>query len=120
MDGDSRDADLPSVVETAHGPIVHVPGSNFTDVRVLESSSLALWDIYRETFDYLYRDGQPALLVLSIHSHFGGRPTVAAMFDKIFAHIGRHPEVWPATYAGIARWVKDNRLQADPRSLARG
>ena len=118
-DGDSRDADLPSVIETSCGPIVHVPGSNFTDVRVLESSSLALWDIYRETFDYLYRDGQPALLVLAIHSHFGGRPTVAAMFDKIFAHIGQQPEVWPATYAEIARWVKDNRLEADPRSLAR-
>ena len=117
-DGDSRDADLPSVVETPHGPIVHVPGSNFTDVRVIESSSLALWDIYRETFDYLYRDGQPALLVLAIHSHFGGRPTVAAMFDKIFAHIGRQPEVWPATYAQIARWVIDNRLDADPRSLS--
>ena len=118
-DGDSRDADLPSVIETAHGPIVHVPGSNFTDVRVLESSSLALWDIYRETFDYLYREGQPALLVLSVHSHFGGRPTVAAMFDKIFAHILQHTEVWPATYAEIAQWVKENRFEADPRSLAR-
>ena len=119
-DGDSRDADLPSLVKTPHGPIVHVPGSNFTDVRVLESSTLALWDIYRETFDYLYRDGQPALLVLAIHCHFGGRPTVAAMFDKILAHIGRHSGVWPATYAEIAQWVKDNGMAADPRSLARG
>ena len=117
-DGDARDADLPSVVETPHGPIVHVPGSNFTDVRVLESSSLALWDIYRETFDYLYREGQPAFLVLAIHSHFGGRPTVAAMFDKILAHIGRHAGVWHATYAEIAQWVRDNQMKADPRSLA--
>ena len=116
-DGDARDADLPSLVETPKGSIVHVPGSNFTDVRVLESNSLALWDIYRETFDYLYRDGQPALLVLAIHSHFGGRPTVAAMFDKILAHIRRHSDVWYATYAEIAEWVKDNQLRADPRSL---
>ncbi len=119
-DGDARDADLPSLVETPHGSIVHIPGSNFTDVRVLESSSLALWDIYRETFDFLYRQGQPALLVLAIHCHFGGRPTVAAMFDKILTHIGGHPDVWYATYAEIAHWVKDNQLKADPRSLVRG
>lgn len=118
-DGDSRDADLPSLLETPHGPIVHVPGSNFTDVRVLESSSMALWDIYRETFDYLYREEQPALLVLAIHSHFGGRPTVASMFDKILAHIGRHSDVWHATYAEIAQWVKDNGLKPNPRSLLR-
>ena len=118
-DGDSRDADLPSLVDTSRGRIVHIPGSNFTDVRVLESSSMALWDIYSETFGYLYRDAQPSLLVMAIHCHFGGRPTVAAVFDKILKHIGTHQDVWFATYAEIAQWVKDNQLQADPRSLVR-
>ena len=118
-DAAERNAERCGLLRQLHRRDRHVPGSNFTDVRVLESSTLALWDIYRETFDYLYREGQPALLVLAMHCHFGGRPAVAAMFDKILTHIGRHSGVWPATYAEIAQWVRDNRMEADPRRLAR-
>src|SRR5438876_12175319 len=35
------------------------------------------------TFDYLYQREPPALLVLSMHCHNGGRPLVTAVFDKI-------------------------------------
>jgi allantoinase len=116
-DGDARDADLPSVVETGHGKIVHIPGSNHTDVRAMESSSRDLWDIYKEGFDYLYLREAPAFLAMSIHCHFGGRPLIAAVFDKIFKYIAGHPDVWFASYSEIAQWVFDNGLRADPRML---
>jgi allantoinase len=117
--GDARDSDLPRVVDTASGPIVHIPGSDFTDNRVLRSSSMDLWDVHKETFDYLYHREAPAFMVLSMHCHFGGRPMISAVMDKVFKHVLRHPDVWLATYAEIAQWVAANKLAADPRRLLR-
>ena len=48
------------VVDTPSGMIVHIPGSDFTDNRVLRSSSMDLWDVHKETFDYLYHREAPA------------------------------------------------------------
>lgn len=117
--GDARDSDLPSLVSTPLGEVVHIPGSNFTDVRVQESSSMALWDVYKEGFDYLYAHESPAFLAMSIHCHFGGRPIITAIFDKIFRYMKSHSDVWFASYDEIARWVIDNRMEADPRLLLR-
>ncbi len=115
--GDGRDSDLPSLVNTSLGEVVHIPGSNFTDVRVMESSSMGLWDVYKEGFDYLYANESPAFLVMSIHCHFGGRPIIAAIFDKLFRYMTGHSDVWFASYDEIAEWVIDKRLEADPRLL---
>ena len=52
--GDARDNDVPRVVNLKHGEMAHIPWSDFTDNRVLRSSSMDLWDVYREAFDYLY------------------------------------------------------------------
>ena len=115
--GDGRDADLPSLVETRKGEVVHIPGSNFTDVRVMDSNALALWDIYKLAFDYLYLRESPAFLALSIHAHVGGRPHIAAVFDKILKYIAGHPGVWFTSYDEIAQHVLKHRLHADPRAL---
>jgi hypothetical protein len=58
-------------------------------------------------------------MVLSMHCHFGGRPMISAVMDKVFKHVLRHPDVWLATYAEIAQWVAANKLAADPRRLLR-
>jgi peptidoglycan/xylan/chitin deacetylase (PgdA/CDA1 family) len=115
--GDARDTDLPRIAQTDHGPIVCIPGSDFTDNRVLRSSTLDLWDVYKETFDYLYNHEPPAFLALQLHCHFGGRPMVAAVFDRILKYFAQHSDVWFASYAEIARWVLDESLDADPRRL---
>jgi allantoinase len=117
--GDARDSDLPRVVDTPSGTIVHIPGSDFTDNRVLRSSSMDLWDVHTETFDYLYHREAPAFMVLAMHCHFGGRPMISAVMDKVFKHVLKHPDVWIATYAEIAEWVAANKLVADPRRLLR-
>jgi allantoinase len=117
--GDARDSDLPRLVDTRHGPIVHIPGSDFTDNRVLRSSSLDLWDVYRETFDYLYLREPASYLPVSMHCHFGGRPMITAIFQKIFTYMKQFPDVWFASYGDIAAWVKEHKLVADPRRLLR-
>ncbi len=111
--GDARDADLPSVAETEAGPIVHIPASDFTDNRVLRASPMVLWEVYKETFDYLYQREPPAFLALSMHCHNGGRPLITAIFDKIFDYLAQFPDVWFASYGEIARWVMDTQRGAD-------
>jgi peptidoglycan/xylan/chitin deacetylase (PgdA/CDA1 family) len=117
--GDARDADLPSVVETGAGPIVAIPSSDFTDNRVLRSSPQDLWDVYGETFDYLRAHEAPGLLALSMHCHFGGRPMITAVFEKILNYMRKHDDVWFATFGEVARWVLDAQRDADahPRRL---
>ena len=84
--GDARDSDLPHMTDTSGGAIVHIPASDFTDNRMLRWNSMDLWDIYKETFDYLYQREAPAFLALSMHCHFGGRPMISAVLDKVFKH----------------------------------
>jgi peptidoglycan/xylan/chitin deacetylase (PgdA/CDA1 family) len=115
--GDERDVDLPRLVDTTHGAIVQIPSSDFTDNRTLHGSPMTLWHIYRSTFDYLIKHEPPAFLALSLHCHYGGRPLVAAVFDRILTYIGGHPDVWFATYGEIARWVHDQGFV--PETFAR-
>ena len=117
--GDARDADLPSVVQSEAGPIVHIPASDFTDNRVLRGSPMTLWEVYKETFDYLYLREPPAFLALSMHCHNGGRPMMTAVYEKIFRYLAQFPDVWFASYGEIARWLLDTQRDADthPRRL---
>jgi allantoinase len=111
--GDARDTDLPSVIETEGGPIVQIPGSDFTDNRTLRSSPQDIWDVYKETFDYLRAHEAPGILALSMHCHFGGRPMIAAVYEKIFGYMRQHNDVWFTSFGEIARWVMDTQRNAD-------
>ena len=112
--GDARDTDLPSVVETDAGPIVQIPGSDFTDNRTLRSSPQDLWDVYKETFDYLReKRAAGASSRMSMHCHFGGRPLITAVFEKILGYMRQHDDVWFASFGEIARWVMDTQRDAD-------
>jgi len=111
--GDGRDSDLPNVIETSGGSIVHIPASDFTDNRVLRASPMDLWDVYKQTFDYLYWNEPPALLALSMHCHFGGRPLISAVMEKILKYMAQYPDVWFASYGEIARWVFETQRGAD-------
>jgi peptidoglycan/xylan/chitin deacetylase (PgdA/CDA1 family) len=117
--GDARDTALPSLVETEAGAIVQIPGSDFTDNRVIRSSPQDIWDVYKETFDYLRAHESPGFLALSMHCHFGGRPMITAVYEKIFSYMRRHDDVWFSSFGEIARWVMDHQRDADthPRRL---
>jgi len=70
-----------------------------------------------ETFDFLYQHESPGFLALSMHCHFGGRPMISAIFEKLFKYMAQFPEVWFASYGEIARWVIEHKLEPDPRRL---
>lgn len=117
--GDGRDSDLPRVVSTKGGQMVHIPWSDFTDNRVLRSSSMDLWDVYKEAFDYLYQCEPGSYLPLSLHCHNGGRPMITAIYHKLFSHFAQFPDIWFASHAEIAGWVLKNQFEPDPKRLLR-
>jgi peptidoglycan/xylan/chitin deacetylase (PgdA/CDA1 family) len=111
--GDWLDIDLPRVKGTKSGNIAYIPASDFTDSRVARASPMVLWDVYKQTFDYLYLREAPAYLGLTLHCHFGGRPLVCAVFDKILKYFAQFPDVWFASHGEIARWTLEQNVEAE-------
>jgi peptidoglycan/xylan/chitin deacetylase (PgdA/CDA1 family) len=103
--GDYHDTDLPYVVHTPAGRLVALPHSDFTDNRVLRGSPRDFLDVYRDTFDYLYRNEPGSLLNLTVHAHFGARPPLAAMVHAILEHMKASSSVWFPRHDELARHV---------------
>ena len=97
--------DLPHRIDTKHGPLAAVPNSDFTDNRVLRSSPRDLWDVHKGTFDYLYRNEPMSMLVLTLHTHFGGRPMIMSVFEEIVRYFQQFPDVWFARHEELGRWA---------------
>ncbi len=103
--GDIHDADLPVRVVTPTGELVGLPHSEFTDNRVMRGSPRDFQSVYVDTFDFLYRHEAPALLNLTVHAHWGGRPPMAAVLSQVLEHFTRTPGVWFARHDEVADWV---------------
>jgi hypothetical protein len=73
---------------------------------VLRSSPRDLIDVYRDTFDYLYRHEPMGLLCLTLHCHFGGRPMIMAVFDQIINYIRQFPDIWFVRHEELADWAR--------------
>jgi peptidoglycan/xylan/chitin deacetylase (PgdA/CDA1 family) len=103
--GDYNDADLPYVLEAGGKKLVAIPHSDFTDNRVLRASPRDFYEAYRGTFDYLYRDEPGAMINLTIHAHFGGRPLMSAVISEVLAYMKGFPGVWFARHDEAANQV---------------
>ena len=103
--GDYNDTDLPYAFETKKGKLVAIAHSDFTDNRTLRSSPRDFYNVYRDTFDYLYRHEAPSLINLTVHAHFGGRPLMAAMLHELLRYMRGFPDVWFARHDEVAHWV---------------
>jgi len=109
--GDYNHLDLPCVVKNARGAIVALPHTDFADHRVLRGNPRDWHDVHRDTFDYLYHNEPTAYLNITVHCHFGGRPLMAAMVDKVLGYIKSFPDVWVARHDELAQWIMDNRIE---------
>jgi peptidoglycan/xylan/chitin deacetylase (PgdA/CDA1 family) len=107
---DALDYSLPRVERTAAGPIVAIPWSEFVDNRVQRGNPRTYYEVYVDTLEYLRVHEPGALLHLAIHAHFGGRPLIAAMLEKILDYFSRSEEVWLARHADIARLALEQQL----------
>lgn len=102
--GDAKDIDLPKKIKTKNGEIIAIPVSEFTDNRVLRGSPRDFFDVYKDTFDYLYRHEPMSVLNIILHCQWGGRPPVTAVFRQILKYISEFPDVWFTTPGEIATW----------------
>ena len=107
--GDYNDTDLPYALKTSKGNLIAIPHSDFTDNRVLRGSPRDFYQVYKDTFDFLYGNEPMGMINLTVHAHFGGRPLMSAMLAEILRYMRGFPEVWFARHDEIACWILDNR-----------
>ncbi len=67
--------------------------------------------IWREQFDWVYREMDYAVFPITIHPDVSGRPQVLMMLERFYSHIIRHPGVRFVTMDAIA----DDFARRQPR-----
>ena len=68
-------------------------------------------DMWRDQFDWVYREYDYAVFPLTIHPDVSGKPQVLMMLERLYGHISRHPGVRFVTMEEIA----DDFLERYPR-----
>lgn len=114
---DCLDSTVPHRQQTGNGSIAIIPWSDFVDNRVLRTDPQIYFDVYKNTFEFLQASEPGALLNLGVHSHFGGRPLMSAMFRKTLAYLKSQQDIWFAQHHEVARWVTEQK--ADDLSYRR-
>lgn len=74
------------------------------------NSGTQFLDYLRDSFDYLYEEGQdiPRVLNIGLHCRLTGRPGRAAALAKFLEHISAHDDVWICKRVDIAEhWHKN-------------
>jgi peptidoglycan/xylan/chitin deacetylase (PgdA/CDA1 family) len=92
--------DLPPMMFVKSSPNSH----GFVNPRQLE-------EIWRDQFDWVYRELEYGVFTMTIHPDVSGRPQVLLMLERLIAHINAHPHVRWATFDEIA----DDFARRSPR-----
>ncbi len=83
--------DLPPMMFIKAAPNSH----GFVNPRQLE-------EIWRDQFDWVYREYDYAVFTMTIHPDVSGRPQVLLMHERLFNHMMSHPGVRFTTFNDIA------------------
>jgi peptidoglycan/xylan/chitin deacetylase (PgdA/CDA1 family) len=83
--------DLPPMMFIKKAPNSH----GFVNPRHLE-------EMWRDQFDWVYREMDYAVFTFTIHPDVAGRPQVLLMLERLFNHVSRHPGVKFSTFDEIA------------------
>jgi peptidoglycan/xylan/chitin deacetylase (PgdA/CDA1 family) len=92
--------DLPPMMFIKKSPNSH----GFVNPRQLE-------EMWRDQFDWVYRELDYGVFTMTIHPDVSGRPQVLLMLERLIAHINSHPSVRWATFDEIA----DDFIRRFPR-----
>ncbi len=93
--------DLPPMMFIKKSPNSH----GFVNPRDIEQ-------MWRDQFDYVYREYDDAIFPITIHPDVSGRPQVLLMLERIIAYVSSHPGVRFCTFDQIAV----DHLQRKPRT----
>jgi len=92
--------DLPPMMFMKAAPNSH----GFVNPRHLE-------EMWRDQFDWVYREMDYGVFTLTIHPDVSGKPQVLMMLERLYNHIISHPGVKFTTFDAIA----DDFMQRSPR-----
>ncbi len=84
--------DLPPMMFMKASPNSH----GFVNPRDIE-------ELWRDQFDWVYREYDYAAFTITIHPDVSGRPQVLSMHERFFSHMASHPGVRFVTFEEIAR-----------------
>jgi hypothetical protein len=95
--------------------MVELPVSRYLDDRATLSAARfgpsampspeLVFEVYRDDFDVAYEEG--TLYLLTLHPHLIGMRSRIGYLDELLRYIKSKPNVWFATGAEIARYVRD-------------
>ena len=74
-------------------------------------SPRAVEEIWRDHFDWLYREHDYAVMPMTIHPDVSGRPQVLLMLERLIAHMLRHPGV---RFVTLEEMAADFRRRVPP------
>ena len=92
--------DLPPMMFIKKAPNSH----GFVNPRDIE-------DLWRDQFDWVYREMDYAVFPIAIHPDVAGRPQVLLMLERLYAHMIKHPGVRFITLGEMA----DDFARRSPR-----
>ncbi len=92
--------DLPPMMFIKAAPNSH----GFVNPRHLE-------EMWRDQFDWVYREMDYAVFTMTIHPDVSGRPQVLMMLERLYNHMTNHPGVTFTTFDAIA----DDFARRSPR-----
>lgn len=84
--------DLPPMMFMKASPNSH----GFVNPRDIE-------ELWRDQFDWVYREYDYAVFPITLHPDVSGRPQVLAMHERLFEHFAKHSGVRFVTFEEIAR-----------------
>ena len=97
--------DLPPMMFIKKSPNSH----GFVNPRDIE-------EMWRDQFDYVYREYDEAVFPITIHPDVSGRPQVLLMLERLAGYIQTHPGIRFCTFDEIA----DDFSRRHPRQIAGG
>lgn len=88
--------------------------NDYTTFSGHEKSPRDLLQIWKDTFDYLYREGEthPAMMIWGVHPFLSGRPYRAIILEEFIRYAKGFPRVWFARCLDIAQWWRSNFSEA--------
>jgi peptidoglycan/xylan/chitin deacetylase (PgdA/CDA1 family) len=108
------DAWMKPLVRGRETDLIDIPGSWYLDdlppMMFIKSAPNSfgfinprdIEELWRDQFDWVYREYDYAVFTFTIHPDVSGRPQVLLMLERIFAHVIKHPGVRFCTFDEIA------------------
>jgi len=108
------DAWMKPLVRGEETDLIDIPGSWYLDdlppMMFIKSAPNSfgfvnprdIEELWRDQFDWVYREYDYAVFTMTIHPDVSGRPQVQLMLERVFNHIASHPGVRFCTFDEIA------------------